>query len=60
MSITIGWWAIPTIITVVIWAWAMHTPAGYHGYAHDPTPLIWGGIAMIVTLFAWMVYGLAT
>ena len=60
MSITIGWWVIPTIITVAIWAWAAGQPVHRGGYMREPLRHIWGGIAMIVTLFAWMVYGLAT
>lgn len=53
MTLTIGWWAIPTVVTVAIWFWAATRP---FGSGLDITPIFNLGAAIIVTLFAWLVY----
>lgn len=57
MTLTIGWWAIPTIITVALLAWAMMTPEKYSGpYAVDLMPIFRLGGAVIGSLASWLVY----
>jgi len=60
MTIVIGWWIIPTFITILAWGWAMSRRYEQGGYLPDMSVIFYGGAALIVTLFAWMVYGLLT
>ncbi len=61
MTVTFGWWVVPTAITLVVVTWLLCQPAGQNGmYGVDLTPLLQFGGAVIVILFSWMVYGLLT
>ena len=58
MSITLGWWVIPTIITIVGYFWAKHaarddTGSGYS--AGIGAAFCFGGW-LIVSMFVWLIY----
>lgn len=56
MAITLGWWLLPLVITIVAWAWALTRPVSHGSYLPDPMPIIWFGAALIVTLASWLTY----
>jgi hypothetical protein len=59
MTISIGWWIIPTIITGLAAVWALRSGKedGYGG-AFDSFFCMIG--AVILSLVAWCIYGLLT
>lgn len=61
MTFTLGLWAIPLFITILAWGWAFTRPVETtSGFMPDISPIFHAAAALIVTLFAWMVYGLLT
>lgn len=60
MSITVGWWALPTVATVVVWAfaicWPIEPQRGDYGFGYAIDVMLRGGGAIIVTLLAWLIY----
>lgn len=52
MTVTLGWWILPAVLTIALLAWAAHEEAGNHG--------IGAGLCFIMTLvpvlFIWVVY----
>jgi hypothetical protein len=60
MTFTIGWWVLPTIITVALFAWALLTPMHRGGdYSFDLLPIFRFGGAVIGSLAVWLVYFIA-
>lgn len=53
MTLTLGWWIIPTLVTILAGGWFATRP--YSG-GLDPTPILYAAVALIVTLFAWLAY----
>ena len=60
MTITIGWWALPALITVIAFGWAFTREGENTSYFPDVTPLLCGAVALFVSMAAWLVYALAT
>ena len=59
MTITIGYWGIPALLTVVAFLWAEAvTPTPRNGY--DYTGLVTFGAALIFSLLAWLVWAVLT
>jgi|GEM_PF-2486003 len=58
MTITILWWHIPTLITVLAFAWAFLWPdRDTGGWLPSFTPLYRIPIALIISLAAWAIAG---
>lgn len=57
MTITIGWWAIPAIITIatIIFAFWPQRPTGYGGDIAGAFQMM---ASIIVSLVAWLVWSL--
>lgn len=58
MTFTIGWWALPTIITVALFVWAGWKEPDRRDYAMDLAPLFRGCVAIIGSLIAWLIWAL--
>lgn len=58
MSINIGWWAIPTIITLGSLIWVCW-PQRQQGLGGDVVGAIFLLIAIIVSLLSWLFWALA-
>ncbi len=56
MEITIGWWIIPTIITVVGYIFMDHSTKGASGIGGAVDAFVAGAMWLALTLFVWMVY----
>jgi hypothetical protein len=60
MTLVIGYWAIPTVITVALFLWTFLTPAepstGGYLYFPDPIPLVRFALALIGSLISWLIY----
>lgn len=57
MTVTIGWWAIPTIITLgsIVWAfWPQRT----HGFGADIVGMIQFMGSVILSLASWLIWSL--
>lgn len=56
LTITLGWWVIPSLITAAMIIWTVRTP--YHGgfYGADVAAIFQLLAAVIITLAAWMIY----
>lgn len=65
ITITAGWWMIPTVVTAVVWIraiWDIHQipPATGPGSVFLALQaLIYAGIATIISLAAWLIWALA-
>lgn len=61
MTLVIGWWGVPLLITIVTMVWVMW-PSGNQfsnsGYGIDVTPLLKLGAAVIVSLVSWLIWAL--
>jgi hypothetical protein len=53
-TITLGWWTIPTIITICMLLWAMWCS---RDDSYGIGVLLFGGAAAFVSCIAWMVAG---
>lgn len=56
---TIGWWAIPFVLSLPAWIWAICTPAkppGGYVFIPDPMPLVRGVVALVIMLAVWLAY----
>lgn len=61
MTITIGYWGIPALLTVAAFLWAHAvTPTPSSGYGADLTGLVTFGAALIFSLLAWLVWAVLT
>lgn len=58
MSITIGWWAIPALITLAALIWAFW-PQDRHSFGSAVVGAIQLMAACIVSLISWLVWSLA-
>lgn len=59
MTFTVGTWAIPTILTIGVWAWALcHRPERGHYFPDIFTPLFYGAIAATTSLGSWLIWAL--
>lgn len=59
MTITIGWWALPLLVTIALFAWAFIIPAQKGGgYGVDLMPLLRLGAAAILSLSSWLIWAL--
>ena len=58
MTFTLGWWALPTIITVALFVWSGWYTDKSRDYAPDLTGLFRGVVAIIVSLVAWLIWAL--
>ena len=59
MTITIGYWGIPALLTVAAFLWSEAvTPKPRSGY--DFTGLVTFGAALIFSLLAWLVWAVLT
>lgn len=54
MSITLGYWIIPSVVTVTQVVWLLGNSSRHGDY--DFTPLLTLGISIIVILAAWLAY----
>lgn len=59
MTITIGWWAIPTLITMGAFVYGV-MPVRPGGYGADIAAAISMLAAMIITLAAWLIWALVS
>jgi len=58
-TVTIGWWAIPAVVTIVSFSWAILTPVRPSGdYSVDLRPALRGIGALTASMFAWLVWAL--
>mgnify|MGYP006981847659 CR=1 FL=1 len=57
MSVTIGWWAIPTLITIASFVWAFW-PQRTTGFGADIVGAFQFLASIIVSLAAWLVWSL--
>ena len=55
MTFTIGLWAAPTIVTVLVWAWAFW-PRNINSFGAAAAGLLCFGLASIITLASWCGY----
>lgn len=56
MSITLGWWLIPVILTLAAWFPSVRHNYDGSGYGIDVQALFLAGGAIFTTLAVWMVY----
>lgn len=65
MTLTLGWWALPTLLALAAFAWAIprrsdEYPTG--GMFSEMSYVVCGGfrllIALVLTLTAWLVWAL--
>jgi len=59
MEITIGWWAVPTLLTVVFVCWLVFSPAerGTDHFGTGAAMSFFGALALLVPLlFVWILY----
>jgi hypothetical protein len=60
MTVTIGWWGLPTLISLTAWAWAILMPlptsSGHYDFGGALTGAFRGVVATFVTLLAWLAY----
>ena len=60
VSVVFGWWVLPTAVTVGAWLWYFSRPTAppsswvFGGRAVEA--LVYGGAALTLTLFAWLIY----
>lgn len=59
-SIVIGWWLLPTIVSIASLLWASLTPSRDTGgdYSFDFMPAIRAGFALIISLLCWLIWAL--
>lgn len=59
MTITLGWWLLPLVVTVAVWAWS-EWPREVSGsgvyFSFDVEHVFRSIVALIVTLLAWLIY----
>lgn len=55
VTLTIGWWAIPTTVTVLALLWALFWPADDGGFMGGITRLFMLFPAFVVIAIAWIV-----
>lgn len=59
MSISIGWWIVPLIITIAAFAWAAISARNERGtYLEGMAAVIVYPLAMVVSLVAWLFWSL--
>jgi len=58
IEITFGWWLVPAALTAAIWTWAFVANSDNRGsgYGADIAGMIVFGVAIIVSLFVWLVW----
>jgi hypothetical protein len=60
VTITLGWWALPTLVTLAVWAYAILWPIpnarGDYNFGAAFTFLARLVLAVVVTKGAWLVY----
>ena len=60
MMIVLGWWLLPTAVTVGAWLWYFSRPPAppsswdFGGGAVEA--LVYGGAALMATLLVWLLY----
>jgi hypothetical protein len=63
MTISVGWWVLPTFVTLATFGYAVAIPGeptrGDYSFP-DPMPLVRFVGALVVSLVAWLIYALAT
>jgi hypothetical protein len=63
MTITVGWWALPLLVTAASFGYALAIPGeptrGDYSFP-DPMPVVRFVGALVASLVAWLVYALAT
>lgn len=57
MTVIIGWWIIPLIVTLVAFGWVVMRSTSGGGYA-DIGAFMDLTVALIVTLISWLVWAL--
>lgn len=60
MTIIIGWWAIPVIITALSFGWVFATGANDLSLGGAITSAVMLLIACIVSLIAWLIWAVLT
>lgn len=61
MSITIGYWVIPALLTIAAFIWAeVITPRRMSGYFPDLTGLFTYGAALVASLVFWLIWAVLT
>lgn len=59
LSLIIGWWCIPASISIVLFSWSIFTPAEpSSGWFPDPMPIVRVAVALIGSLFVWLLWAL--
>lgn len=57
LTISLSWPLLAAIVaTAGAWIWPFAHPPEHGGMFPDLSPLFYGGVALIVTLTAWLVY----
>lgn len=56
MNVQIGWWAVPLLMTVITWAWALLRPTREDAYGFDIGYMISLFMAIVMTLGYWLAY----
>lgn len=63
MTITLGLWAVPTIITVALWAavilWPIENSGGYYNFGPALDAVLHLAVGVFGTLVVWLVYFIA-
>jgi hypothetical protein len=60
VSVTIGSWGIPLLVTIAAFGWAAFASRDYggSGYGADIGCLIYAAAAVIISLIAWLAWAL--
>jgi len=58
MAVTIGWWAVPALITVVSLGYTTLWPSNGNGVGYAVQCLVQFMAAVIVSLMAWLIWAL--